>query len=363
LILRRGFSLFGGSTEAAGLDLLGTLAASACRVLGGCRGVVREHAVTITGPDISSFQGGLNVRALPSAFLLAKCTEGTYYADAWYATWLSQAKTSGKILIAYHFLKSESSATAQAAWLKAHLVDTSLPVMVDVETEGTSKPDLAQVLAFVDACKAIGVRVRLAYLPSWYHQQIGSPDLTPLTARGVGLISSSYPGGSGYPGDSALGWQPYGGVTPLLWQFTDVAYEGGQKVGDLNAYKGSAVELAALLGTTTPTVTPTPSGGSTVGTIPPSIGQKWPEIAAQFVGDYDDSTAIIWADGGARAAALYAQQARDAVNALAARIGQPPTVDVNALADAIAPHLTAGAGADEVATAVVAHLAATLAKG
>ena len=66
---------------------------------------------------------------------------------------------------------------------------------------------------------------------------------------------------------------------------------------------------------------------------------------------------------GARAAALYAKEARDAVNALAAKIQQPPAVDVKALAAALAPLLTAGATADQIATAVVSHLATTLAKG
>lgn len=101
-----------------------------------------------------------------------------------------------------------------------------------------------------------------------------------------------------------------------------------------------------------------------MGTIPASIGQKWSDIAGEFPANaaFDNDTALIWADGGARAAALYARQARDAVNALAARIGAPPAIDVNALAAALAPHLTAGATADEVAQAVVEHFGAQLVK-
>jgi hypothetical protein len=120
---------------------------------------------------------------------------------------------------------------------------------------------------------------------------------------------------------------------------------------DFNAFRGTLQQLSAVINGTN---TPTSAGGSTVPAIPPSIGQKWPEIAGEFVGSYDDSSAIIWADGGARAAALYARQARDAVNALAAR--QAPAVDVNALAAALAPHLTGGVDPNAVAQAVVAHL-------
>ncbi len=100
-------------------------------------------------------------------------------------------------------------------------------------------------------------------------------------------------------------------------------------------------------------------------TIPPSIGQKWPDIAGQFPAGatFDSDTALIWADSGARAAALYALQARDAINALAARIASPPPIDVTALARALAPLLAGGATADQIATATVAHLGTALANG
>jgi hypothetical protein len=122
---------------------------------------------------------------------------------------------------------------------------------------------------------------------------------------------------------------------------------------------------AAILGTAPSSSPSTPSGGSPVGTIPPSIAQKWPELAGDFPPNagFTDESALIWGDAGARAAALYARQALDAVRALTARIGSPVSVDVAALAAALAPHLESGASADEVATAVVAHLAAAIQNG
>ena len=319
--------------------------------------------MTIFGPDISSYQHGVNVRALVDPFLLLKCTEGTYYTDADYENWLAQAKSSGKLAIPYHFVSGEDP-DAQAAHLLAHIVDKTLPVMLDWEPTTTYRPTLAQLYAVADALVRHGLRPKLAYAPKWYWQQIGSPSLAGLSDRRMGLVSSEYPGGSGYPGDNADGWSTYGGMTPILYQFTDSAVEGGQSVGDRNAYRGTIDQLAAFLDAAAPS-SPTPQGGTTVGTIPASIGQKWPEIAGDFPANqqFADETAIIWADGGARAAALYAKQARDAVNALAAKVGQPAAIDVNALAAALAPHLSAGATADQLAEAVVAHLATTLAKG
>jgi hypothetical protein len=313
--------------------------------------------VTIFGPDVSSFQNGLDLSRLAAAsFVIAKTTEGTYYTDSGYQGWRQQAARLGKPFVWYHFLSGED-AHAQAAHTAANVGDTSLPGMLDVEPAGSFSPTLSQTIAYVDAARSAGLALRLVYLPRWYWQQIGSPDLSPLSARGLSLISSSYPGGSGgpaqlYPGDSAAGWQAYGGLTPLLYQYTNQASDGGMNL-DYNAFRGTVTDLLTSL------------GASTMGTIPPSISQKWPELAGDFPPNatFTDESALIWADGGARAAALYALQARDAVNALAQRIQQPPAVDVNALAAALAPLVTAGATADQIAAAVVTHLASTLAKG
>lgn len=295
--------------------------------------------MTLFFPDISSYEAGLTIQPGTVA-VVAKATEGTYYRDAQYANFKSQAAHAGAIFSAYHFLKAGSGA-GQADY--CHAMVGSTPVMLDVETEGASKPTVADCAAFVARMRQLGGRVWGAYFPQWYWQQVGGD----LASLGVAIVASNYTAYS----DSGPGWTPYGGVTPAIWQYTDTQSYGGQSM-DFNAYRGTVAELDALInGTTTPTPT---SGGSTVPAIPPSIGQMWPEIAGQFTGNYDDSTAIIWADGGARAAALYAKQARDAINALAAR--QAPPVDVNALATALAPHLTAGATADGIAQAVVAHL-------
>lgn len=72
--------------------------------------------------------------------------------------------------------------------------------------------------------------------------------------------------------------------------------------------------------------------------IPASIGQKWAEIATQFTGSYDDSTAIIWADAGARYAA---QRSDDIMNYLETH-GAPSAgttlsaADIDAIATAVA---------------------------
>jgi hypothetical protein len=171
----------------------------------------------------------------------------------------------------YHFLSTEGAA-AQVAHTKACVGDLALPGMLDVEPEGDRKATLAQVLAYADEAKAAGLRLRLVYLPRWYWQELGSPSLSGLAARGLALVSSSYPGGAGsapalYPGDKASGWNAYGGVTPALYQYTNQAADGGRTM-DYNAFRGTAAQLAAALQTPSPAPAPTPAPSPTPSSDP-----------------------------------------------------------------------------------------------
>jgi len=201
--------------------------------------------MTIFGPDLSSFQDGVNVTELDQQFVICKCTEGTYYTDADYPGWLLQATKASKFFVPYHFISDENP-DAQAKHVAQKIGNTALPLMIDFEPEGNFKPTLQQLVALADACFRVGLHVALVYLPHWYHQQLGSPSLSELDSRGISLVSSEYPGGSGYPGDNANGWKPYGDMTPLIYQFTDAAPVQGRGV-DMNAFRGSTAALAAKL--------------------------------------------------------------------------------------------------------------------
>lgn len=318
--------------------------------------------MTIKGPDISSFQAGLNVRALTDPFVLMKCTEGTGYADAYYAGWLAQAKASGKIVIPYHFV-TDADPAAQAAWLAAHIGDVTLPVMLDWEPEGAYKPPLAQLYAVADAMVARKLRPKLAYAPRWHWANIGSPPLSGLTSRGIGLISSAYPGGSGYPGDNAAGWQSYGGVTPWLYQYTDVAYEGGQKVGDMNACRLTMQQLAAFLGTASPSSPPTSHGSDVnltdvLGPVSSGMAAIAPDAGSEQMGAGATYTV---------GAALLGTAERSAETLILVKrlvAGNNPAGLASAVVAAIVPHLPTsldqGAFTDAVVAAVESHAPGTV---
>jgi hypothetical protein len=313
---------------------------------------------TIFGPDISSYEAGLDLsRLADAAFVIAKVTEGTYYTDTDFPGWRAQAARISKPLVWYHFLSGED-ATAQAKHTAAAVGSTSLPGMLDCEPEGSFKPSLAQIIAYVKAAHAVGLNLRLVYLPHWYWQQMGSPDLSELAALGVHLVSSAYPGGSGtaaqlYPGDGAAGWKSYGGMTPLLYQFTDKASDGGQQV-DFNAFRGSLAELIAVLNGTTPS-----SGGTDMANnvIPASVAHHFPglDLSADFPANapFDEATADIWGDARAEAAWRYAQMADQKLDQLLAR--QAPTAEE--IGTAVASHLSGGGGASAAdIAAAVEHL-------
>jgi hypothetical protein len=186
--------------------------------------------------DVSHYQDALSLKGALAA--LAKATQGTSYVDPAYAGFKAQAHQLGIPFAAYHWLDT-TDAAAQAAHAFS-VVGPGVVLMIDDEQNVIN---VAHTLAFVAAYRKLGGCVRLEYAPRWVWSDSGQPDLRPLAAAGLGLISSAYPPG-GYS-DTGIGWLPYGGVTPMQWQWTDAHPFNGQLV-DFNAFDGTLAELTAL---------------------------------------------------------------------------------------------------------------------
>jgi len=197
--------------------------------------------MTLRFPDVSSYQNGLRIQAGTPA-LIAKATQGTTYQDPCFHDFMDQAAGVGAIRSGYHFIE-QGNVPAQAAYCAAFVGDqlrSEVPMMIDCEPTGNSRPTISDCLTFVEHYPG---RVWGLYLPRWYYNQIGG-DLRPLRDKGVCLISSDY---SGYTDDpSGAGWQAYGGVTPSVWQSTD-HYAYGGKLVDSNAFKGDSIALHELI--------------------------------------------------------------------------------------------------------------------
>jgi hypothetical protein len=189
--------------------------------------------MTIKFPDLSHHNTPISVAG--AVALIVKATEGATFKDPAYSTFKAQA--GGIPFMGYHWVNTDAIST-QAA--NAISVMRSTPCMWDAEAAGVTVPRLVQL---TQAYRALGGVVHMVYLPHWYWQgHMGSPSLQPLVDLNLHLVSSNYTAYS----DSGPGWAPYGGMTPVQWQYTDAAMFNGKPV-DFNAYKGTVEDYRALI--------------------------------------------------------------------------------------------------------------------
>lgn len=194
--------------------------------------------MTLHFPDVYSGQAGISFAGAPVA--MVKATQGAGYVNPDFTAAKARAAAAGAFLCAYHFLEAGNGA-AQAAW--CHLMAGTVPLMLDVEQEPSgAQPAVADAVVFIDRYRALGGVVHLLYLPKWYWQRLGSPSLAALIDRGMLLVSSDYTAYS----DDGPGWQPYGGMTPTVWQYTSSATFNGVHPVDMNAFKGTLAEFRSL---------------------------------------------------------------------------------------------------------------------
>jgi GH25 family lysozyme M1 (1,4-beta-N-acetylmuramidase) len=211
----------------------------------------------IFGVDVHpQFQAGLNieqVRAEGFDFLAAKVSQGTTTYDS--MDWLRRAKACGLLAMGYHFLEPGNE-TAQARVFAGQLRAAGVPGMLDAEYPLPSGDTLSMtgIRGFLTACQSLGVSVPLIYLPRWYWQRMGSPDLTGLPR----VWASSYVAGTGYAATLVEAvtprfWAPYGGLPVSVLQFTDRGLVAGQNI-DVDVFPGTRDDLATLLTTPAPNV-------------------------------------------------------------------------------------------------------------
>ncbi len=197
--------------------------------------------MTLFYPDIASYQAGIDLSGAPA--VSAKATEGTGYTNPYFGSFKAEAAKHSTYFFAYHFL-THGNGAAQADY--AYAVVGRIPLMLDFEPSGTS-PTVADAEAFIDRYRARGGIVYFLYLPQWYWVRLGSPSLRPFADRKMLLVSSHY--GDGYTdANSGAGWQPYGGMTPTVWQFTSSKLFNGMAI-DFNAYRGTLTQFKALVST------------------------------------------------------------------------------------------------------------------
>jgi GH25 family lysozyme M1 (1,4-beta-N-acetylmuramidase) len=193
--------------------------------------------MTLYFPDVSAFQAGIDLAGAHAVAI--KATQGTGWFSNAYVAQKTNARGHHAFVMAYHFLEGSSPA-AQARWCQQgsgswHGVDKT-PTMIDCEPTTGSSPTVGDVIEFTQAFRKLGGVTHLVYFPHWYWQQLGSPSLRPLADHNLRLWSSAY--GAYTDRDTGTGWQGYGGMQPVIWQYTDRLHFDGRDI-DFNAFRGT----------------------------------------------------------------------------------------------------------------------------
>lgn len=212
----------------------------------------------IYGIDVHpDFQRGLNieqVRAEGIDFMAVKLSEGTGTFGG--LDWIRRGQACGLLSLGYHYLRSGNEVAQAAVFSQQLAAAGGVPGMLDTEavTAVGQTPTLTVtgIHRFLDACASNGARVPLLYLPRWYWQRMGSPDLAGLPS----LWASSYVSGTGYAsvlyeGVTPRFWAAYGGLPVAVLQFTDHALIAGQRI-DADAYLGTRDDFTKLINAADP---------------------------------------------------------------------------------------------------------------
>ncbi len=222
--------------------------------------------MTALGIDISEHNPGLIIPTDGSVdYVIARASLAETKKDTLYRSFHDQCKAAKIPFAAYHFVYPRlpgSSYDAQAQNFHSVVGDTTIPVMLDVETDNTTHPSLADAVGVHRALVAIGYRIPLINLPRWYWN--GALGSAPIPAELGDLMSSNY--GSNTPhlladgyrtrgGDGGSGWASYGGRPVGIWQFTSNALVGGQSI-DGGACKTVLGHYFTLWGATGDDMTP-----------------------------------------------------------------------------------------------------------
>jgi lysozyme len=224
-------------------------------------------AMPIFGVDVSRHQGAnLNwarIRGSGIDFMLARASLATT-PDERYRDNHRGAKEAGiPVLGAYHFLYPAKvvSPAEQARLFVQRIGDPEgLLTMLDIERDNANKPKIQDVREFAAAFRDLtNGHPLLLYAPAWYWPRIGNPAASDLGL----LVASRYVPvdrnamGNGIRMTPAVAFErvkrrwwraSHGGWTrATILQFTSHGKVGGYpRRIDLNAFRGTAAELAQL---------------------------------------------------------------------------------------------------------------------
>lgn len=230
---------------------------------GQARSSLKDLAGVRFGIDISEHQDGLSLRKAKAEgieFVILRLCDGTY-VDKTFRSHLEDAERNGLLVSTYWYLRAPSEGTSIAQ--QVDVIDRQLGgrkdlgVWIDVESVGQNQRKLLtgdDVWAAKRELEKRGYYVPGIYSGAWYweHMPGGEPSMDGLgylwvsnyghNRTGAPRVTYDRDGGNGHSG-----WRyPLGDRRPDILQFGSNGIVAGKHPVDVNAFRGSLDELAAI---------------------------------------------------------------------------------------------------------------------
>ena len=124
-------------SAATASDATNTTAAASAKVQALSANVETEEKTELDGIDISGYQKGIDIAAVPSDFVIVKVSEGTT-GTATFKEQADAALKAGKLLGLYHFANADTTASAQAEFFADSVKDYLGKALLFLDWEDTS---------------------------------------------------------------------------------------------------------------------------------------------------------------------------------------------------------------------------------
>lgn len=235
--------------------------------------------MVLKGFDISNWQAGMDVAALPADIIIVKATEGLNFVDKTGAPFYEAAKKAGKLLGFYHFARNNNP-EAEAQFFHKNTKNWSKEAVPILDLEDEAIRDWANYATrFINEYHRLTGVYPMLYTSAGYLRRL----------RNAGLEKKCALWCAGYP-TPATGWLsnqsiPYG-VAPWAvatgWQFTSSFAVQGRRIDanyfylDAKGWKAIATGGKATTTTTAPAKPATSTGKKTVDELAKEvIAGKW----------------------------------------------------------------------------------------
>ena len=113
--------------------------------------------MALNGIDISNWQAGINLSAVPLDFVIAKATEGTNYVSPDCSRQIEQARSAGKLCGTYHYING-SGAQAEAQYYINNIKNWVKKDVLALDWESTGNAAWGNV-GYLDAVTAEVIRL------------------------------------------------------------------------------------------------------------------------------------------------------------------------------------------------------------